>query len=69
MDVRIEATCAVAKATVVDAVVSTLTRWLHQAIVRLEQVASFSRLSIGGTSLSAVSPDNDFRRGTAVAVN
>lgn len=51
----------------VRVVVKVVTRFLVKAKALVSAVASISCPSIGGTSLSAVSPDSDFERNTAVA--
>lgn len=69
MDVRIEATAMVANAVLVTAEVHAFSAgWLTMAIALIsEQVASFSCPSLGGVSLSAVSPDLNFMKGTSAA--
>lgn len=51
----------------VETIVKVVKRLFVQAIKAVSLVASVSCPSIGGTSLSAVSPDNDFIKETALA--
>jgi hypothetical protein len=63
MDVRIEAAPMEGVATVETSRVSTETLVVFFKAIFPERVASFPRLSIGGVSLSAVSPDHNFNEG------
>jgi hypothetical protein len=69
MDTTYVATAMTGEAEMPEAVVMTVQRVLHEvAIVAYSQVAADLRpLSIGGTSLSAVSPDNSYRKELALA--
>lgn len=66
MDVRIEAAPMAADAKITTPVVQVVASVL-QTILALGQVVSFSRPSIGGCSLSAVSPDHNFKEELANA--
>lgn len=66
MDITIEAVSMTADAGILTAVVSAVKTLVTKALVLVAQVASFARLSIGGTSLSAVAPDHIFEGGTAL---
>lgn len=68
MDVRIEATAITVTVSLASAVVKAVTKVYFKALSQIESVASFSCPSLGGTSLSAVSPDHTLMKGTAVAV-
>jgi hypothetical protein len=65
MDVRIETTPMGAVATMVTALVRSITRIIHKTIKPVQAVVSFVRLSLHGVSLSAVAPDKNILGGTA----
>lgn len=66
MDVRIEAAPLAADVVMVEAVIKTVVTIVRKVTSLVKRVASFSCLSLGGTSLSAISPDAySFGRTTA----
>ena len=66
MDVRIEAAPMAAETAMVTATVKTVVI-LCPVTSLTKRVASFSCPSIGGTSISAVSPDHNYLGGLAAA--
>lgn len=68
MDVKIEAACMAADAEMTNTIVRAIAVIINKVIALITQVASSSCLSIGGTSISAVSPDHILTEGTALAV-
>lgn len=60
MDARIEAAPMGATAVAVEVVLVTTVGIFFKAFAVIQRVVSIPVLSLGGTSLSAVSPDTDF---------